>query len=226
MAAKEEKSEFNIRELAAQIKERWAVEWEDYMLRSRGKKKSFPDTARWDGGTDAMGRTFKSVWYKAAEFVKQHGLHFERYIAAQFEGWAGPPPDPTRLYSNTGLDKYKAHCHNLPTQIKKALELQHNQAQLDFFKKSTDNTDWKEIALQIIYDTATSLSALYRYCLAYEILGQIKQDSDGHNKFVKAMTDWYTPASKQYLKAPDLYDEIWEDRIPAKFKQSLGAWYE
>lgn len=211
MGVRNGKSEYNLNELAEHIKETWKKEWESYVLRTRGKSETFRSAVKWDGGTDSMGRKHKSIWLRAAEIVKGHGLHPERYIRAIFHNQHGSPPLPNILTSESAYHRYENYQTDYAEEIEKALMLQQRECAHQLRKLVLlYSTTYKEALEQILMDKTTAMAGLFRYCVARELGNQFIADY------------WKDTAMEEYKKSPEVFDLVWKQRIPEDFKNEIN----
>lgn len=207
----EEQDERNeqIYNLAEEVRQHWANEWESFSLRF-GKEVKFPKTARWDGGIDASGRKHSNIWLKIAKFIVDNNLDPELLVRAQYyEYSASEPPFPTVLMSQRGIEKLNKYKDIYIDNVIKAIKIQE-----DAFKLALWNIDaiYKQHAGRkqnthfVLTDIKVPLTALFRYMKAQQIGSHVLMDN------------WKNEALKQYLKAPAAYDTYWS-AIPIEFKK-------
>lgn len=215
-------SNCNLAEIEEIIRTVWAKEWKSYMHRVRGVEREFPSTAKWDGGTDAMGRKHKSIWTKAAELCLRHSLDPRRYVTIMFTGReGGDPPFPNVLISSEGLKKFEAFKTGFPEDINRAFEIQQNAAR-QTIQNYCFSFSWsyEEAVVFTLFDCNVSLSALFRYCLADQEL-KATDNEWFKAKLMSVKQRWAREAETAYLKWPDVYNEVWGEHIPKELRAKV-----
>lgn len=210
-------NETRCEQLAEHIKTIWAREYESFVHGHRAKAGSrFVSGPRWDGGEDAMGRKFKSVWVAAAKKLIEASKHtdVEHFVIAQFRMWkADTPPKPNILTGEQAFktyEKFKAQC--IP-KLHAAFEAQKTQWEQAVFKRMfLYNEPWHQAAAFVLMDRTVGLSALYRYCMAYS-----KTKGEHSDRFKKIAQYWERDAEEQYKLDSNQYDAVWHDFIPQTF---------
>lgn len=205
-----------------QIKQLWAEEWGQYTWRTRGVRQKFHSSAKWDGGQDAMGRRYKSVWEKAIHKYRELAKDPSRFIKAQFYNRQGEPPLPNILLSDIAVNKYKEFTREFNEDIKTAFKTQVETAKNAIYKWHSMGYELPDAALIVLGDISISLSALFRYYLAMEYVEQ--SNDDYKQQQFKVISDtWFTQALKQYAVNPDAYDSEWKQPLSSKLKQALSV---
>ncbi len=165
---------------------------------------------RYDGGADASGRNFKSVWVKLARFVVANGLNPDLYIRAQFRGRIASPPEPTQLMSSGALSVYHQTTANrialcsarfLAQKTRYFLEVQALGAGRQVVRCSDD-----QINLSVLGNLSLPLSALFRYCLGVR----------GEREII--IHRFRNEATIQYIGDQEAYDQVWGTWIPDELR--------
>lgn len=164
---------------------------------------------QWDGGQDRWGRNHRPIWPRLADYFLQHSIDPHIYLYVQFAETIGKnSPSPNTLMSADSLLRYQAYMHRAEETLREdkarsALHVDRRLRQLE----DQRGTDAQKILTVIMDETAVSACALFRYCFASRF------------DIAKAMARYFSPALRQYIFQPELYDNAWGvDFIPSQLR--------
>lgn len=206
---KKENKELLVDKMAKFIRQLWINAVRAYEQARTHKPCYYNSSPRWDGGSDAYGRKYAPIWPKIAQIVIDEKLIPHVFIAVQFIKCKHDAPVPTILLSNSALSKYHKAEFDFPKETRYHLELQNIAAKQAIDNQLRIGVDENIACSKVVMDTHISLSALYRYSLAF------------HNKLMKAADFWKEDAIKQYISMPYIYDEVWGKLIPYTIRQLI-----
>ena len=171
----------------------------------------------WNGGRTRRGVVRPNIWRLGAKFIIKHELpvfQFIYYVVFDYNTRA--LPKPTLLISKTVAARYRHISHDgeqVLVQVQAEFGMQ--QEALEFAVSWYDDAeecgleigiDAAEIKRRVLMDTSTSLSALFRYCLAV------------NEEFGDIAKQYYDAALIQYVPLSRVYDCVWKDWIPDVFR--------
>lgn len=193
----------NLDRLSDQVREFWIAEHRAYVRRTKSVLSDFQSSARWDGGRTAGGVRCKPIWPKVAAVIANNGLDPRMFVAAQFQyRTSGPPPTPNIMLSQSALERYNAYVAHQPDDLLTDLKLQVEEFNRCCRRLSPLYGEGKSAITAILADRGLALSALFRYCIAF------------NEGLVNYAAIWQDPARTQYHRRRPQYDEVWGDCIP------------
>jgi len=169
------------------------------------------------------------VWLETAkkviaENIDPHQFVRMQFIAMNLEGHrAGSPPAPNSLNTPRAVDNYRSALDATKHEIEVGWSFQ-----LSEFHRRTacSMEDGKDAWIPILYDNSTQLSALFRYCTAYDV-ASTSDDDDVRRVFGRICSEYRGEAAEQYLDHPDAYDAVWGvNHIPNKFRKQADLIYQ
>lgn len=170
----------------------------------------------WNGGV-VRGTRRPNMWKRVAKFMLDNELPLLPFIRfAVFDFNKRALPKPTLLASKVVAEKYrivtKASESNMrQVQVEFDMQQQALRLALSWYDEAEgcgfEFEDDAEIKRRVLLDASTSMSALFRYCLA------VAERLDG------IVEHFYSAALIQYATTPKVYDIVWKEWIPAAFKE-------
>jgi hypothetical protein len=194
--------------LATHIRQLWVHENQAFELKRKGQSSDWgmKKMPKWDGGVDSRGAHHKNVWEEIARFCTVHDLQPELLVKALFYD-AVYTPMPNQAHGDYALKKYSRYNdpqtrQEIRTNIRSEFEAQRSYAasRVETYKAYGNKTGDEALRL-VALNTTGPLSQLFRYCLLKN-MGSL------------VANDYEDVARRQYMRHPDLYDEIWGNWIP------------
>lgn len=196
--------------LSKQLRTFYVLAFREHELRKRGVLSDYGSRpiARYDGGKDSAGYTFKPLWPKVAEFVLANGLDGQTLVNAVFRSWdETKPPPPNLLLSRRVLSDYAAYAEFERHELANLLNSYQVRFQTEVYvRQKQTGRDTEAAAAAVIEDGLCSFSPLFRYCMA---------EAAGHARLAAKFHD---SAFQQYLLRRTGYDQTWGDVIPAQLR--------
>lgn len=204
-----------LEDLGQEIRRLWCSERRFFDLRNTGRSGDWGDTQirRWDGGRSASGKFYKPVWPTIAAFCIDNNLEPHLLVKALFHNVMLQAPLPNMAHGNFALEKYRQYTSpatslEIKSKIINEFESQKSKAHAEVVNRKKYNNSSEELAWKIvILDNKSSLSPLFRYCIAKN-----QNWDDIH-------PDYYEAAKRQYSRHPDVYDAVWQEWIPDTLKR-------
>ena len=205
--------DMHVLRLAAEIKRTYMEERRQFYLRTRGTDMSYAPRRdaieMWDGGRDARGVNHSSAWEGIAKFAAQHSVDPIELVRAAFEMCqSSDPPLPNMIKSLRTLESLKYLQEHNVENMKIRYASYAGEAETTFLlwrkgRNISDEQAWKEV----ISSPELSFSSLFRYVLACNL------------KLLKIAEFWKHEATQEYIRAPNLYDEVLGGAIPVDFRE-------
>lgn len=215
--------------MAKQLKQVYTIERIVYESCRDGKASGYKPSPKWDGKvlmtSDAVleDTPLNNVWVKVARDLHSKGIEPASYVRRVFStlhGKLGTPPMPNQLLSPQAMRRYREGSENIQYEIELAYRHQMNLARQRIISYQTvSNIAMPDAVLRVLNDTTLSLSALLRYCLAFDMLS--------HGEGFKSLAEEFKgEAALQYMRHQEEYDNSWGSTIPVEFKLDAQRIYE
>lgn len=202
-------------QLASRCRSAYIRERESYEHMVRGRPAKFHPGPRWDGGKFRDGKTYKAIWPDMAKFMLRNNLDPESCIRYRFMMQSSnilrpvyPNQIANRRYLQDYVDLSKQEQQDIASRFEFEKSFGRSRIVLEQHLKTTT---MQESTFKILVDETLPLSALFRYSLARSM------------KMFDVCRRYRLAAIAQYLEAPDEYDEIWREWLPACFKENARA---
>jgi hypothetical protein len=144
-----------------------------WLKQRRGVRSDYGDSrlTRYDGGTDAQGRTYRPVWDRLAEFAAGAGIDLADYLADAFDSSGPHAPTPWQLCSEHVLAAYRGRLdRDGPSDTDYAIAAQYAELRGRVAAlgehcrvRGLDQLWAVEVTLR---DLTNQLTPLFRYCVA------------------------------------------------------------
>jgi len=165
----------------------------------------FRPNAMWDGGV-FRNKRYARIWPSIGQFMLAHSLIPASCVECMFVefGTRDFAPVPTILKSEKWLPRFIEASADFAEQVMKRRELEHERwRSAAILARRSYGAEMRQASLLSAMDHSCQLSPLFRYC----ILQSINEPSMAA-KFEEG-------ALRQYASAKSIYDEKWQDFIPA-----------
>lgn len=187
-------------------------------------KSSWKSSPWWDGGEvkDSNNRLCirESTWLKAAQLILRNGLNANDFVAFVVFKYKKSLPAPNWLLSREAISKFKAlreqRQQDIHAELLIALKSQtvslHDQT-INVQEMALANNvrmSKAEIAAQALVSADSSMSALFRYCVA------VNED------LPKIAARYADDALLQYLQDAAAYREVWKSLLPKSFVEEAA----
>jgi hypothetical protein len=169
------------------------------------------------------GETDKEFWLGLARKVLARRFDPSMFIRRQFMvlNRALRPPPKKKLTGAKAFSNYEAGKEASRGQISTALTIQRDTARTEIILGQDADCDVVEAAVEVLWDMELSLSPLFRYCLALQLL---KEHRD--NQFQEVADAFHTVAALQYMEDPEAYDTVWGSKwLPTGFRSEAALAY-
>jgi len=168
---------------------------------------------QWDGGEDASGNVYASIWPEIAAHFRHHRLDAAKVIQDAFQQCPGcEPPPPSTLLDGRITAAALAERNALLAQMKLVLDIEKRTAESAIFNYQCNTNLSKQDIYSRVICSSLGLSPLFRFCLAVEV------------RLWKLAAGFRDRAIGQYAMYPDFYDELLPPGlIPAEFRAELGS---
>lgn len=207
----EDTSAWYIREIYAQCR----TSFDNFRF---GREKDYRVPRRYDGllptreGRKTVAPGVVSVWLKLDEFFTANSLEPMGYILFQFSNTdpGKMAPEPLQLISGPRLENWYKYQESLPALLAAKLRAEHQEFLSTVTYHETFGKRSKvDACLLSIANRDTTLSPLYRYCRAWQLL-----KCSGDIRFSQIIGVLEREASAQFSSHPEIYRSQWGDVIP------------
>lgn len=187
--------------------------------------KSFDGGSKWN--TPEV-KASKNAWASTCDKLKQKipEVSPSRYVEILFAAVrdsAHAPPTVIQLASPNYLKLYEDYTKVIDSLVSSSLQSGMRSIEVNIFSQSSQDRDSVSRAVyKSLLDKSLSLSPLLRYCVSVAYIKDLKEPSDA--KFLKAMKriaeENKLVAAKEYSTFPIIYDRVWGNFIPQKFRSA------
>lgn len=198
-----------LEDLADRIRKLWISEHQAFVKRKTGKSCSWQSSPTYDGTKrNASGHKTTCIWLKIATFCVEQNWDYIRLVRAMFDQHKFQvPPVPTHAYGKIAEQRYHASLLESPSDVLAEMQIQLSEFERALFVAKPLYGETPEAVHYVLSDRALSLSALFRYCLAFR------------EGFKDLMDLWKPDARRQYYNSKSKYDSVWGDCIPAQLSE-------
>lgn len=199
--------------LVADIKRTYLEERRQFYIRTRGEDQgSTPNRTaieQWDGGRDARGVNHSSAWEGIARFAVQYNVDPIELVRAVFETCeSSQPPLPSMIKSTKALADLRYVQEFNIEEMKNRYSCYASEAEMKFLLwRKTRKVDEEQLWKEVVSSPELSFSALFRFVLATNL------------KLAQVADYWRQQAMQEYIRAPNLYDEVLGSTIPVDFRE-------
>lgn len=195
------------------VRQVWIEEYKAFELRTMGACSNWGSSFMpfWDGGVTSKGVNRTSCWQKIVDFCDQNIIDPRTLIKAVFYG-ESLAPKPNQAHGQYAMKKYKTYTSAATKQeIRNRIENEF-ESQKSYTAAKTNtlvqygSKSEKEALLLTVINESNPLSRLFKYCVL-------------KNQNVPLAEEFKNAAFMKYMENPDIYDEVWEDWIPAELRE-------
>lgn len=178
---------------------------------------------RYDGllpthqGRRILVKGVKSVWLVLDEFFEQNSINPASYIMFQFARTdpGKQPPEPNQLITGPRVEKWYKYQEDLPAQLAATLRAENREflSKVSYYETFGRRSKVEACLLTIANDD-TTLSPLYRYCKAWELLR-----ASGDARFREIINSLEEAAILQFGVHPTAYTAQWTKALPPGLRE-------
>jgi hypothetical protein len=163
------------------------------------------------------------MWLDIARRVIKSRFSPELFVRRYFATLRpeGRPPLPNAFKSDRAFAAYEEGREAFYQSVQVAFRMQAETAEVEMALAQQHEPKKLMAWEMVLMNDRLALSALFRYCLALRI-----RKDHGAKRFLQVANNFERMAALQYMEDPSIYDEIWGDWIPDKFKQEAAGVYE
>lgn len=165
----------------------------------------------------------KNFWLELAQAVLTKRLDPRMFIRRQFMllSRTAPSPAKEKLVGKRAFANYEAGKEMSRKGIAVAFRTQKDTARSEIVNEQDEDCDVIEASVEVLWDFELSLSALFRYCLALQLLKQYKD-----SQFQELADSFRVVAALQYVEDPEAYDIVWGRKwLPVGFRSEAATVY-
>jgi hypothetical protein len=156
------------------------------------------------------GKDKPPIWITLAQKFLAQELDPQSYIAELFDSKLKGVPEPAQLFDARFLAQWREVSKGMERRLKVALRVQKQTALMQVLKQKDLGLSSVHAHAAVLLDEQLQLSALYRFCLAYELR---KHDQ----LFRDIMRQFALPAAVQFRRARKPYQRAWGAWLPESF---------